>query len=110
MAAVEAIRKAGPDASGSFGWNPELLPHQSADGRCGGGERQHQKSAETWPRLQEPALPSAEGPAHGRDQNRICGFRESSLKCGTLRILAQSHKTLRPGKRKLALTALAHVA
>ncbi|MDQ6706378.1 MAG: hypothetical protein M3Z85_10440, partial [Acidobacteriota bacterium] len=41
-------------------------------------------------RLQEPALPAPQGAADGRDQNRICRFHESSLKCGPPRILAQS--------------------
>jgi hypothetical protein len=32
----------------------------------------------------------AQSPTHGRHQNRIRGFHESSLKCGSHRILAQS--------------------
>ena len=33
-------------------------------------------------RLQEPPLSAAEGTADGRDEDRICGFQESGMKCG----------------------------
>ena len=63
-----------------------------AAGRCRGHQREHQDSAPARPRVQEPALSAAEGPAHGGHQNRIRGFQESGLKCGPRRILAQSRK------------------
>src|SRR4051794_6422507 len=42
MAAPEAIRKAGRDASRPPRWHPKLLPHQSAPGSSGSRQRQHQ--------------------------------------------------------------------
>ena len=37
-------------------------------------------------------LRAAGGPADGRDQDRICGLQESSPKCGSRRIPAESLK------------------
>jgi hypothetical protein len=42
------------------------------------------------PWLQEPWLPAAQGPAHGRHKDRIHRSKESSLKCASCRILVKS--------------------
>jgi hypothetical protein len=47
--------------------------------------------------IQEPALPPAEGTAHGGGQDGIRGLQESGLKCGSRRILADSPKTIEFG-------------
>ena|SRR5712691_3145131 len=37
-----ALSKAGPDAAGSFGRHPQVLPDEGATGRRGSDKRQHQ--------------------------------------------------------------------
>ena len=90
LAASGALSKAGPHAARSPRWHPKLLPDESAAGGCGGRQREYQVTAAPRTRLQKPSLPPAEGPAHGRDQNRIRGIQESGLKCSLRRIPAQS--------------------
>lgn len=92
LAAAGTLSEAGVDAAGSSGRHSELLPDQGTSGRGGSGEREYQVTVAPWPWLQEPALSATEGPAHGRDQDRICGLQESSLKCGYRRIPAESRK------------------
>ena len=59
--------------------------------RSGGShQRQHQNSASKGPRLQESRLSVAQGTTHGGHQDRIHRSSESSLKCGSLRILVQN--------------------
>src|SRR5207247_2085424 len=92
LAASGALSKAGPHAARSPRWHPKLLPDESAAGGCGGRQREYQVTAAPRTRLQKPSLPPAEGPAHGRDQNRIRGIQESGLECSLRRIPAQSRK------------------
>src|SRR5438552_9224138 len=90
MATAGAVSEAGHDAAGSPRWDSELLPDEGAAGSSGSREREHQGPLAPRTRIQESPLPSAEGPAHGGDPDRICGLQESSLKCGSHRILAES--------------------
>src|SRR5205823_12505732 len=96
LAAAEALRESGAYAAGSSRGNSELLPHQSVDGGCRSREWKHQKPASERPRLQEPPLPPFEGSTDGRDQDGICRFQESGMKCWPPRILAQSPQNNRP--------------
>src|ERR1019366_4552106 len=90
MATAGALSKTGPDVAGSPGRDPELLPHQSTF-RCGGShQRQHQNPSKKGPRLHKSRLSAAQGSAHGDHKDRIHRSSESSLKCGSLRILVQS--------------------
>src|SRR4029077_15786928 len=90
MATIATLSKTGPDVGGSPGWHPELLPHQGTLRSCGSDQRQHQSPSSKGPWLQESRLSVSQSPAHGGRQNRIHGSSESSLKCGSLRILAQN--------------------
>src|ERR1700680_3675346 len=103
MAPSGALSRTDPDVAGSPGWGPELLPDQSTF-RCGGShQRQHQDSTEKGPRLQKSRLSAAQGSTPGGDQDRIHRPSESSLKCGSLRILVQSQiYFLRSNPRDLA--------
>jgi hypothetical protein len=56
----------------------ELLPHQSSSGRGGSRQREYQVTGASRSWLQEPAVSAAEGPAHGRGQNRICVFKKTA--------------------------------
>src|SRR6202011_5282764 len=89
---TRTVSEVGSDAAGSPGRHPELLPDQSASGRGGSRQREYQVTAAPRSWLQEPALSDAEGPADGRDQDRICGLQESSLKCESRRIPAENPK------------------
>ncbi len=64
--------------------------------RSGGShQRQHQNPSSKGSWLQKPLLPVAQGPTHGGHQDRIHRSSESSLKCGSLRILVQSRLFIR---------------
>jgi|ERR1700730_10357548 len=76
--------------AGSPGRYPELLPDQGSSGGGGSCPREYQVTAASRSWLQEPTLSAAEGPAYGRDQDRICGLQESGLECGSHRIPAES--------------------
>src|ERR1022692_193190 len=90
MAKAGTLSKTRPHVGRSPGRDPELLPHQSTV-RCGGShQRQHQNPSSKGPRLQKSRLSAAEGSAHGGHKDRIHRSSESSLKCGSLRILVQS--------------------
>src|SRR5258706_15350652 len=90
MATVGTFSKSSLHAAGSPRWHPELLPHQSTLRSGGSHQRQHQNPSSKGPWLQKPLLPVAQGAAHGGHQDRIHRSSESSLKCGSLRILVQS--------------------
>src|SRR5689334_23219547 len=90
VAASGAVPEAGNDAVGSFGRHPELLPDQGSSRGSGGGKRKPQGVAAPRPRLREPPLSSTEGSTDGGPQDRIPRSQESSVKCGSRRIPAQS--------------------
>src|SRR6266478_7886825 len=92
MATLATLSKSRIHAAGSFRRNPELLPHQSTLRSGGSHQRQHQNPSSKGSWLQKPLLPVAQGPTHGGHQDRIHRSSESSLKCGSLRILVQSLK------------------
>jgi hypothetical protein len=92
VAAPEAIPETGADAAGSPGRHSELLQDEGAPGGRGSREREYQITPSPRARIQKPALSAPKVPAHGRDQDRIRGFQESSLKCRSHRIPAESQK------------------
>ena len=67
---------------------------EGASGGSGGREWEYQVTAAPRTGIQKPALPAAKIPAHGGDQDRICGLQESGLKCMSCRIPAQSQNSL----------------
>ena len=90
VATVGTVSKPRFHVAGSFRGHPQLLPHQSTLRSGGSHQRQHQNPSPKGPRLQKSRLPAAQGPTHGGHQDRIYRSSKSSLKCGSLRILAQS--------------------
>src|SRR6266481_6632476 len=111
MATLATLSKSRIHAAGSFRRNPELLPHQSTLRSGGSHQRQHQNPSSKGSWLQKPRLPVAQGPTHGGHQDRIHRSSESSLKCGSLRILVQSRifggsagQNLTRGPRSIAFT------
>ena len=78
MAAVEAVRETGPDASRSPGGHSQLLPYQSIDGRGGSSEWQHQESAPSRPWLPEPALPVVETQRMAVTKTEFVAFRKAA--------------------------------
>src|ERR1700730_15384765 len=94
MAAAGALSKTCPDAAGPPGRDPELLPHQSTFRYGGSHQRQHQNPSSKGPRLHQSRLSAPEGSAHGGHKVRIHRSSESSLKCGSLRILVQNRFSL----------------
>src|ERR1700732_2466816 len=92
MATAGIVSKTCPNVAGSPGRDPELLPHQSTFRRGGTHQRQHQDSPEKRSRLQKSRLSALEGSTLGGHQDRIHRSSESSLRCGSLRILVQSPK------------------
>jgi len=78
LEATGALSEAGYDAARSPRRHSELLPYQSAPGRCRSREREHQVTSASRPWLQEPAISAAQGPADGRAQNRICGLQKAA--------------------------------
>jgi hypothetical protein len=63
---------------------------QSAAGRGGGGQRQHQSASAPGTRLSQPQLPATESTTAGRHAHRIRRFPESRVICTLLHFLAQS--------------------
>ena len=64
--------------------------HESPAGRRRSHQREYQNPAATGSRVQEPAIPAAEGPAAGCHKNRVRGLREGRMNNRARRFLAQS--------------------
>jgi len=79
------------DAAGAPRRDSQLLSDERAPRSCRSHQRQPQSPTTPWSRLQEPPVSPPQSAASGRNQNRIRGVQESSLKCGSRQILAQSH-------------------
>src|ERR1700736_2283188 len=109
LAATRTLSETGSDAAGSPRGHPELLSDQSSPGRGRSREREYQVTPPPRPWLQEPALSATEGPANGRNPDRICGLQESSLKCGFYRIPAESRLRIfvkrKPNQPRTAITS-----
>src|SRR6267143_2448401 len=90
MATVGPFSKPRLHAAASLGQHPQLLPHQSTLRSGGSHQRQHQNPSQKGAWLQESGLSAVQGSAHGGHQDRIPRSSESSLKCGSRRILVQS--------------------
>ncbi len=67
--------------------------HESPAGSRRSDQREYQNPAEPGPRVQEPTISPAEGPADGCHQNRIRGLREGRMNNRARRFLAQSRKS-----------------
>ena len=68
VAAAEAVRETRRYAGEAPGRHCQLLPDQGPHGRSGSRQRQHSHADQSRPRLQEPALPAAQGQAPGGQQ------------------------------------------
>src|SRR2546428_6360013 len=90
MATAGALSKTRPHVARSPGRDPELLPHQSTLRCSGSHQRQHQNPSSKGPRLHKSRLSAPESSTHGGHKDRIHRSSESSLKCGSLRILVQN--------------------
>src|ERR1700694_4759234 len=92
MATAGTLSKTRPHVGRSPGRDPELLPHQSTVRCRGSHQQQHQNPSSKGPRLHKSRLSAPESSAYGGHKDRIHRSSESSLKCGSLRILVQNPK------------------
>src|ERR1700674_1007 len=90
MATAGTLSKTRPHVGRSPGRDPELLPHQSTVRCRGSHQQQHQNPSSKGPRLHKSRLSAPESSAYGGHKDRIHRSSESSLKCGSLRILVQN--------------------
>src|SRR5476649_368019 len=93
VAAAGSVRETREDAVEARGRHCQLLRDQSSLWRSRGPQWEYTDADQSWPRLSEPAVSAAEGPADGSDEHRIhrsSQHEESRVKWHLSRILTQS--------------------
>src|SRR5215831_17182659 len=88
LAAAAAVREACPNFTHAPRWHRQLLPHQGSYGCGGSREREHPHAHQPRPRLSEPALSAAQGPASGGQQPRT-DRRPQNLEDRLIRAICQ---------------------